>query len=79
MNIAEFVIGFNKVITRVHVSVVFKRKCGPTCRRMHTQAVQADMSAEGDIKDLDEYLADIMGQPFIKDCAQKIAVLLSGD
>jgi len=69
MNIAEFVIGFDKVITRVHVTVVFKRKCGPTCGRVDTQAVQADMSAEGDIKDLDEHFADIMSKPFIKNCA----------
>jgi len=46
---------------------------------MHAQAVHADMGAKRDIKDLDEHFADIVGQPFIKDCAQKIAILFSGD
>ena len=45
---------------------------------MHAQAVHANMGAKRDIKDLDEHFADIVGQPFIKDCAQKIAILFPG-
>ena len=79
MNIAKFVIRFNKVIARVHVAIVLKSQRRSASRRMDAQAVHANMSAKSDIKDLDEYFADIVGQPFIKDCAQKIAILFSGD
>ena len=58
---------------------MFKDECRPASWRVDTQTVLPDVSTEGDIKHLNEYLPDIVLDPFVEYCVQEIPILLASD
>ena len=79
VDVAKFVIGFNEMVTRIKIAIMFKDECRAAGRCVDTQAVLPDVSAEGDIKHLYKYLADIALDPFVEYCFQEVAVLLTSN
>ena len=58
---------------------MFKDECRPASWRVDAQTVLPDVRTEGDIKHLNEYLADIALDPFVEYCVQEVPILLPSD
>lgn len=79
VDVAEFVIGLNEMVARIKIAVMFKDECRPASRCVDAQTVLPDVSAEGDIKHLNKYLANIALDPFVEYRVQEVPVLLTSD
>lgn len=79
VDVAEFVIGFNEMVARIKIAIMFKDESRPASRRVDTQTVLPDVSTESDIKHLNKYLANIALDPFVEYRVQEVPVLLTSD
>ena len=76
LDVAEQVIGFDVVITGVHVAVVLERERTAAGRRHDAEVVLPEPTAESDIEGRHIHVADVALHPFIEDTDQELSELL---
>ena len=75
-DVSQLVFGFNEMVTGKQIAIVFKKERLAAGLAKNTKAtLVANPFTQGDIKNLDEHLANVPFDPFVKYLVQEPAIL----
>jgi hypothetical protein len=75
-NVAEFEVGFNKMIARIKIPIVLQSNRIATSGSKHTDTIHTDVRPQRRVEHLDVHGSDIMPHPLVEYFRKKLAELI---